>query len=440
MKRYPAYKDSGLAWLGEIPEHWCEYRSKGVFKEVDNRSEDGKEELLSVSHYTGVTPRSEKNINMIMAESYEGFKLCLPSDLVINIMWAWMGALGVAFRKGIVSSSYVVYRICNSNDYDPKYIDYLLRIRGYIYEYTKRSKGIHSSRWRLYSESFFEILIVSPPKEEQEAIVKYLDCKLEKIDRFISNKQKLIALFKEQKMVMINRAVTRGIKSDVKLKPSGIDWIGDIPIHWRVKKLKYIAGYVIRGNSPSYVENSSIKVINQACIQFSGLDFTKVKYHKEGNISLYKGKIKTNDILVNSTGTGTLGRSCIFYTSDRNNYLADGHVTIIRHLKGGYNPHYLQYFLSTRQDWITVLASDGATNQIELQREKFRSLFFPFPSVIEQNTIVKFIQEGATIIDKAISKAQREIELIKEYRTTLISDAVTGKIDVRDTAKEGVSA
>lgn len=164
-------RDSGVAWIGQIPSHWYVKRAKFLFREIDERSANGEEELLSVSHMTGVTPRSEKtNVYMFMAEDYSGSKLCRPNDLVFNIMWAWMGALGVSDRVGIVSPSYGVYRQLKEGTFNNWYLEHLLRSTLYVAEYNKRSTGLHSSRLRLYSHMFFDMELGFPPREEQDEI------------------------------------------------------------------------------------------------------------------------------------------------------------------------------------------------------------------------------------------------------------------------------
>lgn len=164
-------RDSGIPWIGEIPSHWRVKRAKFLFREIDERSAGGEEELLSVSHMTGVTPRSEKtNVYMFMAEDYSGSKLCRPNDLVFNIMWAWMGALGVSDRLGIVSPSYGVYRQLKDGSFNNWYLEHLLRSTLYVAEYNKRSTGLHSSRLRLYSHMFFDMELGFPLREEQDKI------------------------------------------------------------------------------------------------------------------------------------------------------------------------------------------------------------------------------------------------------------------------------
>ncbi len=168
-------KPSGVEWLGEVPQHWVVRPAKWFYREVDERSLSGHEELLSVSHLTGVTPRSQKNITMFMAETYVGHKLCRPGDLVINTMWAWMAALGVARQTGLVSPSYGVYRPRQGSPLLAAYADLLFRTGPYVSEYVCRSTGIRSSRLRLYPEQFLRIPVVCPPVAEQLAILANVD-------------------------------------------------------------------------------------------------------------------------------------------------------------------------------------------------------------------------------------------------------------------------
>lgn len=163
-------KPSGIDWLGDIPAHWDVRRLKSHYREIDERSETGDEEQLSVSHLTGVTKRSDKTITMFQADTYEGHKLCQPGDLVVNTMWAWMGALGVSRLSGLVSPSYAVYRPRRSDGVMPEFINLLLRTRGYVDEYNRRSTGIHSSRLRLYPDQFLNIAVAVPPINEQREL------------------------------------------------------------------------------------------------------------------------------------------------------------------------------------------------------------------------------------------------------------------------------
>jgi type I restriction enzyme S subunit len=211
-------KDSGVEWLGKIPAHWRICRNKVLFREHDQRSIEGQEELLTVSHITGVTRRSEKEVYMIEAESHEGYKLCKPGDLIINTMWAWMGALGIASESGMVSPSYNVYRF-RDQELLPRYYDYLCRIPLHVSELTRYSKGVWKSRLRLYPEEFHEIVSPIPERIDQQAIVEMLGRETAKIDALIGKVREGIERLKEYRSALISAAVTG--KIDVREEVAG---------------------------------------------------------------------------------------------------------------------------------------------------------------------------------------------------------------------------
>ncbi len=198
---------SGISPVGAIPRHWNVTRNKNILSEVNMPSQDGSEELLTVSHLTGVTPRSEKNVYMYMAESMAGYKICQPGDLIINTLWAWMGALGVSHHAGIVSPAYGVYRFSSEN-LVPEYFDLLYRTPEYICEMTRYSKGVWTSRLRLYPEAFLALRAPVPPRCEQEQIVKTLRTDLEPGLRLRGNIRRSNALLAERRQALITAAVT----------------------------------------------------------------------------------------------------------------------------------------------------------------------------------------------------------------------------------------
>ena len=200
-------KPSGVEWLGNVPEHWEVRRAKFLYREADERSTTGTEELMSVSHITGVTPR-KKSVTMFLAESNLGYKLCRPGDIVINTMWAFMAALGVARQTGLVSPSYGVYRPLNHEHMDHTYIDSLLRTEAYRANYTIRSTGITSSRLRLYAESFLDIPIPCPPITEQNAIVEHLGQVTAVTNTAIARARRQIELLEEYRTRLIADVAT----------------------------------------------------------------------------------------------------------------------------------------------------------------------------------------------------------------------------------------
>jgi type I restriction enzyme S subunit len=199
-------KVSGHEWLGQIPAHWHVDRAKNLFMVRDERSEAGAEELLTVSHITGVTRRADKEVTMFEADDKAGYKRCLPGDLAINTLWAWMGAMGISPMEGIVSPDYHVYQ--SKGQLLPEYIGLLCRSRAFVAEVSRWSKGVWSSRLRLYPENFFEMRLPVPPHEEQRAIVQAVEADQRKANALSETLQQSIALAKERRSALISAAVT----------------------------------------------------------------------------------------------------------------------------------------------------------------------------------------------------------------------------------------
>jgi type I restriction enzyme S subunit len=203
-------KPSGLDWLGDIPAHWEIERAKNLFSVRDERSETGDEELLTVSHITGVTSRSEKSVYMFKADDMTGYKRCYPNDLVINTLWAWMGAMGVSPLAGIISPDYHVYE--SKGQLLPEFVELLCRAKPFVAEVNRWSKGVWSSRLRLYPENFFEMRLPIPPDDEQQKIVRAVEVEGKKSRELATALNESIALLKERRSALITAAVTGQIK------------------------------------------------------------------------------------------------------------------------------------------------------------------------------------------------------------------------------------
>jgi type I restriction enzyme S subunit len=213
---------TGIDTAPLAPAHWRRARNKELIFETTEVSSTGEEEMLSVSHLTGITPRSEKNVTMFEAESVVGYRLVAPDDLVINTMWAWMGALGVSRYNGIVSPAYGVYRFRRKEELAPRYYDYLFRTNEYVVEMTRHSRGVWSSRLRLYPYAFLRLRTVMPPVEEQRRIVVHLDSQTARIDGLIAKATELIGIAKERRAALIAAAVTGQIDVNERLRAKGV--------------------------------------------------------------------------------------------------------------------------------------------------------------------------------------------------------------------------
>lgn len=395
-------------WFGKTPDGWQIKRNKEIFAEVSTPSKTGEETLLTVSHITGVTPRSEKNVNMFMAENMTGYKQCKPGDLIINTMWAWMGALGTSKYAGICSPAYGVYRPRRGVDYHAGYFDYLFRTPNAIMEMTRYSKGIVSSRLRLYPKDFYQIETCLPPFAEQKAIADYLDKQTSLLDRRIILLNNKIEKYQELKKALTNAVICRGLNPASKMIDSEILWLGSFPKHWHLKRVRDIA-FLQSGVSigaDEFIDEGKYPVFGG-----NGLRGYTGNYTNDGNFVLI----------------GRQGALCgnINYASGK--FWATEHAVIVYQSKG-INVFWLgellrvmnlnQYSLSAAQPGLAV--------------DKIKNLMIPVPSEKEQEEIAAYLDERTGRIDAIVAKLKEQVEKLQELRKTLIQDVVTGKIRVVD--------
>lgn len=435
LKPYLPMKDSGLPWLGELPAHWRLRRAKYLFHEIDERSQTGKEELMSVSHLTGVTPRSQKRVTMFLAESNVGYKVCRADDVVINTMWAWMAALGVARQNGIVSPAYGVYRPLAADCFLPRYADLLLRTPTYAAEYQRCSTGVNSSRLRLYPEQFLSISLIYPPTDEQAAIVRFLEHSNRKIDRYIRIKRQLIELLNEQKQAIIHKAVTRSLDPNVRLKPSGIDWLCDIPEHWEVQKVKQVSKLLVSNVDKISLQNEMpIRLCNYTDVYKNEVISDKINFMVASATKdeINKFKLKIGDVVItkDSEMWNDIGVPALV-NYEAPDLICGYHLAILRpdaRMMSG------EFLLRCFQDRLLVtqlhIQANGIT-RYGLSQQAIKDCLVPVPPVNDQFVICKILKAELFDLNAAKVKALREIDLIREYRTRLISDVVTGKLDVR---------
>lgn len=434
-RAYPNYRQPKMRWLPAVPEHWNEQRAKTFFREVDERSKTGQEELLSVSHLTGVTPRSQKKVTMFKAASYVGSKLCRPGDIVINTLWAWMAALGASRHVGIVSPAYGVYRPHHADSFNPAYLDYLLRTRAYVAEYIGRSTGIRSSRLRLYPNQFLDIALIQPPRPEQDQIVAYLRAQDAHIARFIRAKRDLIRLLTEQKLRIIDHAVTRGLDAAVALKPSGIEWLGEVPEHWEVAFIKHIADVRFSGvDKHSHDHETPVRLCNYTDVykndRITGdMDLMRATATeaeiarltlKAGDVILTKDSETPDDIGVPAWVPEDLpGVVCAY------------HLGLLRPVPNRVLGEFLFRAIGSARtaQQFHVLAT-GVT-RFALGKHDVKNAVVALPPVEEQQSICRWITNECQPLDDAITRTEEEIKLIREYRDRLIADVVTGQVDVR---------
>ncbi|MFP5336955.1 MAG: restriction endonuclease subunit S [Gammaproteobacteria bacterium] len=418
-----------MRFLPPVPEHWNEQRAKVNFREVDERSRTGAEELLSVSHLTGVTPRSQKKITMFKAASYVGSKLCRPGDIVINTLWAWMAALGASKHAGIVSPAYGVYRSRKDGVFNPSYLDYLLRMRPYTAEYYGRSTGIRASRLRLYPDQFLDIPLLQPPLLEQDQIVAYLRAQDVHIARFIKAKRDLIALLTEQKLRIIDQAVTRGLDASVKFKHSGIEWLGEVPGHWEVKPLKRWVGLNKSALGEKTDPEFEFRYVDIGSVKTGRLAKELERMRFEAAPSRARRVLRRGDTIISTVRTYL--KAIWYVNEDADDLIASTGFAVLTP-GSGVEPEYLGYVIQSSAFVNRVTANSiGIAYPAIAETVLGRFSVAMPPTVTEQQAIVAHIKLESAPTDTAIDQALSEITLIREFRDRLIADAVTGQVDVR---------
>jgi type I restriction enzyme, S subunit len=435
LKPYPVLKDSGVPWLREVPEHWEVKRIKTLFREKDQRCGNGRGLLLSLTRARGILPQTEASNRIASAEDLSKYKVCRPGDLVMNRMQAWSGMFAVSPLDGVVSPDYSVFEPIGTSQV--QYFEHLFKTPLLVDQFAQRSKGIGSGFNRLYTPDFGSTPIVVPPQPEQSAIVRFLDHYDKKIRRYIRAKQKLIKLLEEQKQAIIHRAVTRGLDPNVRLKPSGVEWLGDVPEHWKVENLGQIAVSFRTGpfgsilHQADYVEDGvplvNPKHMNQGLI----VDDKRctVTAAVAGRLSNYL--LEKHDLIFSRRGE--LGRCALVRDREAGWLCGTGSIRV-RVAYNGIDPEYLIEALQVR--WVgeyLSLFSVGATMD-SLNTGILKGVPVLLPPIDEQREILRHIVREVHRIFQATSNAGREISLLHEYRTRLIADVVTGKLDVREAA------
>lgn len=438
---YPETKDSGVKWLGKVPSHWEVLPNRTLFEEVKERDHP-EEPMLSITIEQGVIlqnqlleDRTRKDGSNLDKSTY---KLVKPGDIAYNKMRAWQGAVGASDYQGIVSPAYVVQRPRNGVNSD--FVHFLFRTPGFAKEAERWSYGITSDMWSLRPEHFKMIYTCVPPLAEQHAIVRFVDHADRRIQRYIRAKQELIALLEEQKQTIFDQAVTGQIDVQTgqpypSYKQSGVDWVGAVPEHWEVRKLGQL-GQFFKGVGGTKADEVKHGV---PCVRYGDLyttheffitksrtyvtkeravDYTPIRY---GDV-LFAGSGETIDEIGKSAANLLSGQAC-----------CGGDVIVFRPRKSC-NARFLGYATdswsssnqkSTMGRGITVMHIYGTT---------LRYVSVVLPSLKEQNTIVEFLDRTAEKVRRAKTLTQRKIELLQEYRTRLIADVVTGKLDVREAA------
>jgi type I restriction enzyme S subunit len=431
LRPYPEYKDSGLPWLGRVPAHWDVMRCKYLFREVDERSKTGEETHLSMSQQHGLIPSKDLDGRRLHSESYVGAKLCQTNDLVLNRLKAHLGVFAHARQPGLVSPDYTVLRPVHSDDV--VYFEHVFKTPPCVAELRCSTKGIVEGFWRLYTDDFYNIRVPVPPETERTAILSFVRALDAKVRRFIRNRRRLIEVLNEQKQAIINRAVTRGLDPNAPLKPSSIDWLGDIPEHWQTRRLRHVVRSPIKngvGESAQQYRDDWPRYIRITDIAGP----TRLRSDTLASLPpeiAENAVVEPGDLLFAAVGA-TFGK--VYHHR---------HVTSPSCFAGylvrvapdeSISGDYLCYWAQSRFYWSQVRSQVIQATIQNFSASRYRDLWLPLPPLDEQQAIVSHLQAELASLDGMIVTAEKAIDLIREYRTRLIADVVTGKVDVRGLA------
>jgi len=421
LKPYPRYKAGGLPWLGNVPEHWSIRRIKTVLQELDSRTRDGSGTLLSLTRIRGLIPHSEMTDKMHSAKTLVGYKRFQPGQIVMNRMQAWSGMFGTGPVAGLVSPDYAVFKILGNHNV--RLVLERLKTSDLVGQFALESKGIGSGFNRLYTDRFGPIPITLPPPDEQKTIVRFLDHANGKIERAIRAKRKLIALLNEQKQAIIHRAVTRGLDPAVKLKPSGIPWLGDVPEHWEVLRSKYIYREVdhrsATGNETHLSMSQKLGLVPRSQLEQRGLvseSYVGAKLCVKGDLVLNRLKAHPG-VFALAPEPGLISPDYTVFRPARD--------LESRYFEAAYRTPACRVELRKRAKGIVQ-------GFWRLYTDDFYDIKMPVPPVDEQQVLMKRLDGELATLNTAIARTEREIELLREYRTRVTADVVTGKLDVRE--------
>ncbi len=435
---YPTYKPSGVEWLGDVPAHWEVRPSRAVFTEINERGHPD-EQLLSVTIGAGVIlqrallqDRSQKDSSRLDKSAY---KLVHPCDIVYNKMRAWQGAVGVSKYRGIVSPAYIVQR--PRNGVDPLYFHHLFRTPSFATEAERWSYGIASDMWSLRPEHFKMIQCSLPPFAEQRAIVRYLDYVDRRIRGYVSAKKRLVELLEEERQAVINQAVTRGLDPNVRLRPSGVEWLGEVPAHWEVRRLRTVAEMRVSNVDKHTKEGEfPVRLCNYVDV-YKNDRITQTMPFMSATASqneIKRFRLERDDVLItkDSETWDDIGVPALVEES-ADDLLSGYHLALLRPFKGVLGAYLARTLQSKVAAYQFHVRANGVT-RYGLTHVGIRSVHVPLPPLSEQRAIAQYVDQATARTDAAVTRARRQIELLEEYRTRLIADVVTGKLDVRDAA------
>ncbi len=446
LQPYPSYKPSGVEWLGDVPTHWDVRRIRDVVDmRVSNVDKHVKEdeEPVRLCNYVDVYKNDyiDEQMNFMQATAtaneIERFRLEKDDVLITKDSEAWndigVPALITESASDLISGYHLALLRPRTDELVGGYLLRALQSKSLAYQFHIEAKGV--TRYGLSQDNIKSVRLPLPPLPEQTAIVRYLDHTNRRIRRYISSRERLIELLEEYRQAVIHHAVTCGLAPDVRLKPSGVEWLGDVPEHWEVSAVKrhysIQLGKMLQ-NGPNVPTDIAVPYLKAQHVQWFSVRTTDAPTMWATPHEIEQFGIRAGDLLVCEGGEG--GRCCLVEEVPPG-YIIQNALHRVRP-SGNCRNDYLQYVMSSisKTGWFDAINNKATIAHFTV--EKFDSLMIPVPPLPEQTAIVAYLDKATADIDAAIDRARREIELLGEYRTRLIADVVTGKVDVHEAVAE----
>ena len=424
-------KDSGVEWIGQIPEDWRIERLQWYLDEVKvSNSSLQTSNVLSLTNKLGVIPYEEKGAQgNTSKEDYTQYKLAYPNTIVANSMNILIGSVGICNYFGCVSPVYYVFMPKATADL--QFINYIFQTKQFQQELRRYANGILEIRLRVSANGILKRMIAIPTLEQQKKIVVMLNRKIQSVDNLIANQQVQIEKLKEYKQAVITEAVTKGLDFSAPMKDSGVEWIGEIPKRWEIKRAKYIATSIFKGNG---ITKEDIVVDGDTpCVRYGEI-------YSKYNISFRQCETRTNksnlsvlqyfnygDILFAGTGelVEEIGKNIVYLGETE--CLAGGDIIVLRHKQ---NPVFLNYALYATHSQMQKSCGKAKLKVVHISASEIGNIYVALPPIEEQKQIADYLDKKCADIDSLISIKQQKIEELKEYKKSLIYEYVTGKKEV----------
>lgn len=433
-RNYSSYSDSGVAWIGKVPAIWTLKRVKHMFTIRKRIAGELGYDILSVTQ-RGIVVKDIESGEGQLSMDYSKYQRVKPGDFAMNHMDLLTGYVDISNHDGVTSPDYRVFTLDNT-DYSAKYFLYIFQMGYQLRLFFHMGQGAsHFGRWRLATDEFNEMVFPVPSFEEQQSIAAFLDYETARIDRLIAKQQQLIELLKEKRQAVISHAVTKGLNPDAPMKDSGVEWLGQVPEHWAVCRLKQVVELIDGDRSSNYpndqdITSSGVPFLSSKNIVNYKLSNENLRFiSNEKFQSLRRGKIKDKDLVI--TVRGTIGHVGIFdarHIGHESGFI-NAQMMILR-------PKSIEseilHFATESSFWRNQLnvASYGTAQQ-QLSNEVLGNITLVIPPKCERLKLIQKLSSIDSLYSSLLSKTVEQVSLMVERRTSLISAAVTGKIDLR---------